>query len=161
LSRRQPLVAVCGASNALPEDVRDAAEVGRLLVATDCIVVCGGLGGVMEAVARGVHDAGGTCIGLLPGIDATDAAEAVSIAIPTGLGEMRNALIARCTAGMIAIGGAFGTLSEIGFALRLGRPVAALRTWDIRSPSGYPPEDDVLHRASSPADAVSWILSRF
>ena len=139
--------------------MRAAVEVGRLLAERGAIVVCGGLSGVMAGVARGVREAGGTCIGLLPGEDPNAAAPGVTLALPTGMGEMRNALIARCTAAMIAIGGGYGTLSEIGFALRIGRPVVALHSWDIRRPA-----DDHLdlgiHRADTAHEAVDWVMSR-
>ena len=112
----------------------------------------------MEAVARGVRDAAGVCIGLLPGTDAADAAADVTLAIPTGMGEMRNALVARCCTAMIAIGGGYGTLSEVAFALRLAKPVAALRTWTITSPDGYEP-DGALRVATTPEEAVAWALT--
>jgi len=113
----------------------------------------------MAAAARGVAVSGGICIGLLPGDDATQAAADVTVALPTGMGEMRNALIARCCAAMIAIGGGYGTLSEIGFALRLGRPVVALRSWEVRRTGAAAP-DERLHRAEAAGEAVAWALSR-
>ena len=91
-------------------------EVGRRLAERGAVVLCGGLGGVMAAVARGVRSAGGTCVGLLPGEDPAAAAPDVTVAVPTGMGEMRNALLARACAGMVAIGGGYGTLSEVGLA---------------------------------------------
>jgi uncharacterized protein (TIGR00725 family) len=112
----------------------------------------------MAAVARGVREAGGTCVGLLPGDEPEAAAPDVGIALATGMGEMRNALIARTCAAMIAIGGGPGTLSEIALALRLAKPVAALATWEIRAPRGG--ETAGLHRAASAADAVTWVLER-
>jgi hypothetical protein len=116
-------------------------------------VVCGGLGGVMAAAARGAAGAGGFSIGLLPGDRADDAAVDVSLAIPTGMGEMRNALIVRACPVIIAIGGAYGTISEIGLALRNRRPVIGLDTWEIRSPHGRGPDPGV-RRAGSPDEAV-------
>ena len=123
-------------------------------------MICGGLGGVMESVAAAVHAAGGTCIGVLPGADAGEAATDVTFALPTGMGEMRNALLVRAAAGVVAIGGGYGTLSEIGFALRLGRPVAGLRTWSLQPPDGGSIPDYVLHTATSAEDAVGWLLRR-
>ena len=160
MTGRPPIVAVCGASHPTDEDVVDAVEVGRLLARGECVVICGGLGGVMAAAGRGVTAAGGVCIGLLPGDDPADAAPEMTIALATGMGEIRNALIARCAAAMIAIGGGYGTLSEIALALRLSRPVAALHTWEMRAPDGREPADTLLHRATSPGDAVEWVLQR-
>lgn len=157
--RRPPLIAVCGTSLDEPGAMREAEEVGALLAERGAIVVCGGRGGVMDAVARGVRARDGTSIGLLPGDDANDANEGITIALPTGLGEMRNSLIAHTSCAMIAIGGGYGTLSEIGFALRLGRPVAALHTWDVRR-AGDDVPDAALHRVETAADAVNWVLER-
>ena len=110
----------------------------------------------MAAAARGARSAGGACIGLLPGDDPDDAADDVTVAIPTGLGEMRNALIARACAGMVAIGGGYGTLSEVALALRLSRPVAGLGTWELRAPK--PIRGPGLRRCEDPAEAVTWVL---
>lgn len=157
MSPAAPLVAVCGTSSATPAEAELAVEVGRLLATRGATVLCGGLGGVMEAVARGVHGAGGTCVGLLPGDDTGGAAPALSVAIPTGMGEMRNALLARACAGMVAIGGGYGTLSEVALALRLGRPVAGLRTWELVRPDGG--TDGGIHACATTADAVEWVLA--
>lgn len=113
---------------------------------------------MMDAAARGVRDAGGICIGLLPGWDAGEASAAVTIAIPTGLGEMRNALIARACAAMVAVGGGYGTLTEVALALRLGRPVAGIDSWELRRGAAAEP-DAGPYRASSPQDAVDWVLA--
>lgn len=159
MSTRPAIIAVCGASQATDADLLDAAEVGRLLARRQCVVLCGGLGGVMQAAARGVADAGGVCVGLLPGDDPGAAAPEVTIALPTGMGEARNVLIARCCAGMIAIGGGYGTLSEMALALRRGRPVAALHSWDVRR-AGDPAADPRVHACDSPDAAVEWVLQR-
>jgi uncharacterized protein (TIGR00725 family) len=155
----QPLIAVCGAS-AATEDEREAAfAVGRLLAARDAVVVCGGLGGVMEAACRGAAEAGGISLGLLPGDDPAAANPFVTVAIPTGLGELRNGLIAHACRAMIAIGGGWGTLSEVGLMLRLGRPVCAIRSWELIPPGGA--GDAVpVHRAADADAAVSWVLDQ-
>ena len=111
----------------------------------------------MAAVARGARAHGGTTVGVLPGDNAGDANDDITLALPTGLGEMRNALIAHCCVAMIAIGGGYGTLSEIGFALRLGRPVVGIGTWDVRR-SGDDLPDAALHRAATAEEAVDWAL---
>lgn len=130
--------------------------VGRLLAERGAVVLCGGLGGIMRSGAKGVTEAGGTCIGMLPGTDADEGNEFLSIAIPTGMGEMRNGLLARACHGMIAIGGGYGTLSEIGFMLRLAKPVANLSSWGISLPGESAP-DPGMHWATSPTDAVDWL----
>jgi uncharacterized protein (TIGR00725 family) len=130
-----PYVAVVGPST--PEDPaveRAAREAGRLLAEQGYVVVTGGLGGVMAAVAAGAAEVGGTTIALLPGSRREDAAPGHTIAIPTGLGEMRNALLVRSADAVLAIGGSWGTLSEIALAARTGVPVFAVGGWDLPGP---------------------------
>jgi uncharacterized protein (TIGR00725 family) len=105
--------------------------VGRGLAQAGAVVVCGGLGGVMEAVCRGAQEAGGTTVGLLPGADRAAANPHVSVAIPTGLGELRNGLVVRASDVVIAIAGGYGTLSEVALALKVGTRVIGLDTWAI------------------------------
>ena len=154
-----PLLAVCGTSQADAPAMAASEEVGRLIAERGGIVVCGGTTGVMEGSARGAAAAGGTSIGLLPGDDLAAAAPDLTVALATGLGEIRNTLIARVCAGMVAIGGGYGTLSEIGFMLRLGKPVAALDTWRI-SPPGHDDPEPALHLSPSAEDAVSWVFEQ-
>jgi uncharacterized protein (TIGR00725 family) len=144
-----PYIAVVGAGEANVELSAFAEEVGRLLAARGAVVVCGGLGGVMEAVARGAAGAGGTVVGLLPGADRAAANPHLTVALPTGLGEMRNPLVVRAADAVIAVGGAYGTLSEIAFALRTGTPVVGFRTWDL---------EDVV-TVADPAAAVELALA--
>ena len=130
-----PYVAVVGPS--APEDpgTTDAArEAGRLLAERGYVVVTGGLGGVMAAAAEGASAAGGTAVALLPGARREDASPGHAIAIPTGMGEMRNALVVRSADAVLAIGGAWGTLSEIALAARTGVPVFAVDSWDLPGP---------------------------
>jgi hypothetical protein len=155
---RAPLVAVCGGSAASAEEVRVAEEVGRLLAVRGAVVVCGGLGGVMEGACRGAAAAGGLTVGLLPGDDPDAANSHVGLALATGLGELRNGLIARACRGMIAIGGGYGTLSEVALMLRLGRPVCTLGSWGLIPPGSG--GGDPVHRAAGAEDAVSWMLGR-
>jgi hypothetical protein len=103
-----------------------AEEVGRRLAQAGAIVLCGGLTGVMEAVGKGVRAGGGLTIGILPGNDPAEANRFIDIPLATGMGEMRNALIVRAAGAVIAIGGSYGTLSEIALALRIGTPVVGL-----------------------------------
>jgi uncharacterized protein (TIGR00725 family) len=152
------VVAVCGASAATAVEEALAEEVGRLLARRDVVVVCGGLGGVMAAVARGVRSAGGMSVGILPGDDAAGAAPDLAVALPTGMGEMRNALLARVGAGMLAIGGGYGTLSEIALARRLDRPVALLASWQVVPPRGGAAADPRLRDFVTAEAAVNWLL---
>jgi len=108
-----------------------AEEIGRLIATAGYTLVCGGLTGVMEAACRGARHAGGQTVGILPGTDRGEANPYVDVAIPTGLGQMRNAVIALTSDVIIAVGGGFGTLSEIGHALRFGKVVIGLHTWEI------------------------------
>jgi uncharacterized protein (TIGR00725 family) len=151
-----PYVAVIGAGRAEAELLEAAAAVGRELARRGAVVVCGGLGGVMEAACRGARAEGGTTVGLLPGPDRSAANAWVSIAIPTGLGELRNGLVVRAGDAVIAVGGEFGTLSEIGFALKIGRPVVGLGTWELAR-AGRPVTDAIIV-ASDPADAAARAL---
>jgi uncharacterized protein (TIGR00725 family) len=127
-------VAVIGGSTVDERTYERAVEVGRLLGERGHTVVCGGLGGVMEAVCKGADGAGGETIGILPGGRLEDANEWVTTPIATGLGSARNVLVVRNGAAVIAVDGATGTLSELGHALDLGRPVAGLDTHEIKLP---------------------------
>ena len=144
-------VAVSGGGDADPETCRLAEELGRALARRGAVVVTGGLGGVMEAACRGAKDAGGTTIGILPSDDRADANPWVDVAVPTGLGEGRNVLVVRAADAVVALAGGFGTLSEIALALRLGRPVVGLGTWELGR-GGRP--EGVITVASDPEDAA-------
>ena len=128
------MIAVVGSGEA---DLPAAEAVGRLLASAGEIVVTGGLGGVMAAACRGAASAGGVSVGLLPGLDAAAANEWVTVVLPTGLGELRNGLIVRACDAMIAVGGGYGTLSEIALALKAGKPVAGIGTWEIEGVRAY------------------------
>ena len=119
------------------------------------MVVCGGLGGVMESACRGARSVGGLTLGILPGRDRRDANAFVEVAVPTGLGEARNALVVRAADAVVAIGGAYGTLSEIALALKGGTPVVGLGTWELAR--GGEPDTGVV-QASSAADAARTAL---
>ena len=124
-------VAVVGASEATDEQAETARAVGSGLAHRGAIVITGGRGGVMEAASRGAVEAGGIAVGILPGTDRQEANEWVTVALATGLGELRNGLLIRAADAVIAVGGAYGTLSEIALALRAGVPVFGLGTWAI------------------------------
>lgn len=129
--RRPPVIGVIGEGDASPHLYRMAEEVGRLAAGRGALVVCGGLGGVMEAACRGATTAGGTAIGILPGTRKGDANPYVTVPLPTGMGEARNVLVVRAADAIIAVGGKFGTLSEIALALKMGRPLVGLHTWEL------------------------------
>ena len=150
-------VAVIGSGRAPPDEVADAEEVGRALARRGAVVVCGGLGGVMAGACRGAREEGGTTVGLLPGRDRSGANEWLSVAIPTGMGEGRNVLVVRGADAVIAVGGEWGTLAEIGLALKLGRPVVGLRTWELAR--GGEPAGDAIASAADAADAVERALA--
>ena len=140
---------------ATAEELGAAEEVGRLLAENGAVVVCGGLGGVMEAACRGARSAGGLTLGILPGRDRRDANAFVEVAVPTGLGEARNALVVRAADALIAVGGEWGTLSEIALAKRAGKRVVGLGTWEL-SRAGRPVDGIVA--ASDPEEAVELAL---
>lgn len=148
-------VAVVGASAATEAELGRAEECGRLLAEAGCIVVTGGLGGVMEAASRGAAEAGGRTVGLLPGEDREAANPWVEIALPTGLGELRNGLVVRAADAVLAIG-AWGTLSEIALACAAGRRVVGLGTWRP-APAGE--ELAGMRHVEDPALAVAAILA--
>jgi uncharacterized protein (TIGR00725 family) len=151
----RPYVAVCGAGRATELEAKWAEEVGRLLAGAGAVLVCGGLGGVMDAAARGAASAAGTTIGILPGDTRRGSSPHLTVAIPTALGEARNALVVRAAQAVIAIGGEFGTLSEIALALRIGVPVVGLGTWELAKQGR---QIEAIRRASTPAEAVEFAL---
>ena len=108
-----------------------ALEVGRLLAERGVVVVTGGRGGVMASACRGARSAGGVTLGLLPGLDRGEANEWVTVAVPTGLGELRNGLVVRASDALVAVGGGYGTLSEIALALKAGKRVVGIGSWEI------------------------------
>jgi hypothetical protein len=129
-----PYIGVIGASEASAGEAQLAEQVGDALARAGAVMICGGRGGVMAAASKGAARAGGTIVGLLPGEHRADGNEWLSIALPTGLGELRNGLLVRCSDALIAIGGSWGTLSEIALAARRGRPVFGLQTWTPQPP---------------------------
>jgi uncharacterized protein (TIGR00725 family) len=149
-------VAVCGSGAATPQEESVAEQVGLLLAEAGAILVCGGLGGVMDAAARGATGAGGTSVGILPGSGRAEASPHLTVSVPTGMGEARNALVVRAADALIAIAGEFGTLSEIALAIKLGKPVVGLRTWRL-SAEGRNVEDPIV-RAGTPEEAVARAL---
>lgn len=129
-------VAVVGGSVAPPSVLAVAESVGSGLASRGAVVVCGGLGGVMAAACRGAKSEGGLTVGVLPGTDPSAANPWVDVVIASGLGEARNAVIAGSAGAVVAIGGEYGTLSEVALALRAGTPVIGIGTWALTRPGG-------------------------
>ena len=148
-------VAVIGASQCTPKEAGVAEEVGRELARRGAVLVCGGLGGVMEAACRGASKAGGRTIGILPGNSPEDANPFVQFPIVTGMGYARNVIVVKSARAAIAIGGGYGTLSEIAHALQNHIPVVGLGTWELAR-NGR--EDNSIVPAATPQEAVDKAL---
>ncbi len=143
------VIGIIGSALATGKPYDDAMEVGRLAAGKGATVLTGGLGGVMEAACRGAREAGGQTIGILPGFDTRDANRYIDIPIITGFNHARNIIVVRSSDVLIAVAGEYGTLSEIAFALKLGKPVISLDSWDI---------DENIKKAGDPAQAVDMAL---
>jgi uncharacterized protein (TIGR00725 family) len=153
-------VAVVGPDDASDWESAQARAVGAGLAALGVLVVTGGLGGVMAAACAGAADAGGVTVGLLPGADRSAANPWVTVAVPTGLGQGRNLLVVRAADAVVAVGGSWGTLSEVAFACRLGRPVVVVGGWSVADRSGAPPTGSPVAApdGSSAVDLVRGLL---
>ena len=149
-------IGVIGGQFCSGEEERLAYEVGTRLAKRGAIIICGGLGGVMESACRGAKEEGGTTIGVLPGPFRGDANPFVDYALATDMGQARNAIIVRTADAVIAVGGEYGTLSEIAMALKMGKKVVALSSWEIAS-KGV--SDDKIIRSTDPEEAVEAIMS--
>jgi len=126
------IIAVIGARSADRSLLKIAEDVGKFIAGRNAILICGGLGGVMEAAAKGARSEGGTAVGILPQDHKSDANTYIDIPVATGFGEGRNVIIVRTADAIIAVGGEYGTLSEIALGLRMGKPVIGIETWDIK-----------------------------
>ena len=152
---KKKIIAVIGGGQPTSKETKLAEKVGRELAKRGAILVCGGLSGVMEAACRGASAEGGITIGILPGENRLSANPYVQIPIATGLGYARNAAVAKSAQAVIAIGGSYGTLTEIGYALQTGIPVIGLNTWTI---SRNDKQDKSIIPAESPVEAVEMAL---
>jgi uncharacterized protein (TIGR00725 family) len=144
-------VGVIGGSEVSPSLYAAAETIGREVAARQAVLITGGLAGVMEAASKGAKAAGGLTIGILPGLSPNDANPYVDLPIATGLGEARNIIIVRTADVLIAVGGGYGTLSEIAFALRLQKPVIGLDTWDVA---------ESIVRVQTPQEAIVEAFAR-
>ncbi len=151
-------IGVIGAGRSFPKWDAWAEAVGRGVAEAGAVLVCGGLGGVMAAAAREARKAGGTVIGILPGADPAEANPDVTIPIPTGLGEGRNLLVVQSSDVLIAIGGGAGTLSEIGFALKLRKPLVLLGSWKVHPPEESEPLTVAPYEVDTADEAVRLAL---
>jgi len=152
---KKKFVAVIGGSQCSKKEAKLAEEVGRQLARRGAILVCGGLGGIMKAACKGASAEGGTTIGIIPSNDRQAANQYVQIPIVTGLGEARNVIVVKSAQAVIAVGGSYGTLSEISYALKNGIPVIGLNTWSLAQ-NGR--QDKSIIAAQSPAEAVAKAL---
>lgn len=151
MTGEQKYIAVIG-SGQCGDDIREKAyRVGKAIAEAGVVLICGGLGGVMDSAAEGAKAAGGLTVGILPDHNRIGASRFLDVSIPSGIGEMRNALVVRSADALVAVCGEFGTLAEIGFALKTGKPVVGLDTWQLTNHSGKNHEIIV---ADSPEKAV-------
>ncbi len=148
-------IGVIGEGVCSQERAREAERVGRAIAEADAVLLCGGLGGVMEAAAKGAAEAGGIVVGILPGFSRSDANQWVTIPIVTGMDHARNVILVRSSDALIAVGGMYGTLSEIALALKTGTPVIGLHPWQLTDPQGRPVP---IPTAATPEEAVSLAL---
>lgn len=155
---RRPQIAVIGKGSHDDELLPLAEEVGRLIAEGGATVVCGGMGGVMEGASRGAQAAGGDVVGIVPGERRDDANPYVTHVVATGIGHARNLAVVASADAVVAIGGEWGTLAEIGFARRLGKSVAALRSWTASGP-GEMEDGPGIEAVADPAEAVKLALA--
>lgn len=144
-------IAVVGGGDCSEDVYKLAEQIGERIAKAGAVLVCGGLGGVMEAASKGAKKEGGTTIGILPGVDKSQANPYIDFSIVTGLGEGRNLLVIRNSDVVIALPGEYGTLSEIAFCLKIGKPIIGLSTWDI--------SEDII-KAKNTEEAVKFALNQ-
>jgi uncharacterized protein (TIGR00725 family) len=154
--KKKRFIAVIGGAEPSPQEAKLAEAVGRELARRGAILVCGGLGGVMEAACKGASSEGGVTIGILPGDNSRSANPYIQIPIVTGMGYARNIAVVKSAQAVIAIGGSYGTLSEISHALQNGIPVIGLNTWSL-SRNGQ--QDNSIISAQNPTEAVNKALT--
>ena len=149
-SNRKKIIGVIGAGDAGVEDLKMAEAVGEEIASNGYTLLCGGMGGVMEAASKGAKSKDGVCIGVLPGSSKDDCNPYIDYTVATAMGHARNIIVVGSCDAIIAIGGSFGTLSEIAFALRLEIPIIGLNTWDVSTD---------IKRAETPKEAVHMAVS--
>jgi len=155
--RDSPVIAVCCAASPSENEAKLAYVTGREIALAGAILVCGGLGGSMEAACRGAKDEGGLTVGILPVYEKQAANEYVDLVIPTGLNHARNNIVVACADGVIGVGGSWGTLSELAIAFKMGKPVATLEGWNVKHPGR---ESEGFLIVGSPGEAVQAVLGK-
>jgi len=155
MATENKFIAVIGNSKASAQEIKLAEEIGREIAKNGAILVCGGLDGVMEAACRGAVSEGGLTVGILPGTSRNDANQYVKIPIVTGIGYARNIVVVKSAQAVIAVGGGYGTLTEIGYALKNGIPVVGIDTWQLTNKDKI---NDSIIRVENALDAVSTAL---
>ncbi len=153
--REKKVIAVCCGGSPPEDELELAYETGVEIALKDAILVCGGLGGSMQAACRGASEKNGLVIGIIPTYEKNLSNKYVDIVIPTGLGHSRNNLVVAAADGVIGVGGSWGTLSELSIAVKMGKPVAVLKGWEAKSPNM---EKAGFHHAATPLDAVNFVL---
>ncbi len=151
MSEKKFQIGVIGGREASAADLCNAHQTGQLIARKDAVLLCGGMGGIMEAACKGAKEAGGTTVGILPTDSHSHGNAYLDIVIPTNLGIARNAVLVCACHGVIAIGGQYGTLSEIAYALQFGIPVVSLNSWDI--------SQDV-YQSNSPEESIHYIFNQ-
>ena len=149
MKRFRGKISVFGGREVSHEDYKDTIKIGKRLADENYLVFCGGGSGVMEAISKGIKEGGGTCIGILKGINGDEANDYLTLAIPTGIGIGRNVILAYNCDIAIAISGKYGTLSEIAHALSLDKKVIGYKTWDIENVDSADSPDEVLEKINS------------
>ncbi len=147
MQNRQLKIAIIGGREANQQDLDIAYDLGKSIAERGHILINGGRTGIMEASAKGAYDAGGLTIGILPGMDSSDANPWIKVSLPTGVGLARNSILVASSNGAIAVSGEFGTLSEIAYCKQFGRPVCSLNSWDIKD----------VHQVKNVNEAVEYI----
>jgi uncharacterized protein (TIGR00725 family) len=148
-------IGVIGGRICNEELAQKAYRTGWMIAESGCVLVCGGMSGIMEHACRGAIDNKGVTIGILPASDRADSNPYLTYSIPTGIGEARNSIVVKSSDGLISIGGSFGTLSEIAFALVYNKPVVGIKTWRVSDSEGNIPP---IHYTDNPEEAVKIIL---
>ncbi len=155
--KSKPVIGVIGSGYPSSAVMEIARSVGREIARAGAVLICGGLGGVMEAACRGAKEEGGFTVGVLPGESASEANSYVDFVLLTGMGEARNLIIVHTAHALVACGGAEGTLSEIAFALKRGKLLVGIDTWKVVDPGG---KDDYFPCFLQASDAVGYVLDR-
>ncbi len=155
--KSKPFIGVIGAQYPSPSLEKVAYAVGREIARKGAVLICGGLGGVMEAACKGAKEGGGFTVGVLPGENPAGANPYVDLPLLTGMGEARNLIIVNTAQALVACGGAEGTLSEIAFTLKRGKILVGIDTWKVVDPGG---KNNYFPRFTNAADAVGYIFNR-